>query len=248
IDLIFVDTSAAYFLGADEISNTQMGAHARMLRSLTTLPGGPCVVPLCHPIKYVTEPSQLLPRGGGAFLAEMDGNLTLWLHDETLVTLHYNKIRGPGFEPITFKLDKVTTPALVDSKGRELPTVRAVSLSGKEEAEQEASAERDEDQLLAALSGKKQTSIADLARICDWLLKNGEPHKSKVDRVLKRLAANKLVTRVRGKHWQLTPKGKELVEGEQKEKRAEERGSATDSKKPPFALRSKKQGPTVPCA
>ena len=45
-------------------------------RTLTTLPGGPCVLVLCHPIKHVSEPEQLLPRGGGAFLAEVDGNLT----------------------------------------------------------------------------------------------------------------------------------------------------------------------------
>jgi hypothetical protein len=65
-DLVIIDTSAAYFLGNEELSNTQMGAHARMLRSLTELPGGPCVLVLCHPIKYVTDPVQLLPRGGGA--------------------------------------------------------------------------------------------------------------------------------------------------------------------------------------
>jgi AAA domain len=61
-DLIIVDTSAAYFLGQDENANQQIGAHARMLRKLTELPGGPCVLVLCHPIKHTTDPSQLLPR------------------------------------------------------------------------------------------------------------------------------------------------------------------------------------------
>src|SRR5262249_22238050 len=42
VDLVIVDTSATYFLGNEELSNTQMGAHARMLRKLTELPGGPC--------------------------------------------------------------------------------------------------------------------------------------------------------------------------------------------------------------
>src|SRR5262249_52470549 len=153
-DFVIIDTSAAYFLGDDEIGNTQMGTHARMLRAPTTLPGAPCVLVLCHPVKYVTDPSQLLPRGGGAFLNEMDGNLTLWLHDETLVTLHHNKIRGPGFEPMTFKLEKITTTALVDSKGRLMPTVHAVAISGQEEEQQEASAEREEDELLGTLTGK----------------------------------------------------------------------------------------------
>ena len=50
IDFVIIDTSAAYFFGNEELSNTQMGAHARMLRKLTTLRGGPCVLPLCHPV------------------------------------------------------------------------------------------------------------------------------------------------------------------------------------------------------
>jgi AAA domain-containing protein len=32
VDLVIIDTSAAYFNGKDELSNTEMGAHARMLR------------------------------------------------------------------------------------------------------------------------------------------------------------------------------------------------------------------------
>jgi AAA domain len=85
VAMVIVDTSAAYFNGKDELSNTEMGTHARLLRTLTTLPGNPCVLVLCHPVKHVTEPSQLLPRGGGAFLAEVNGNLTLWKHDGTLL-------------------------------------------------------------------------------------------------------------------------------------------------------------------
>jgi AAA domain len=112
VDLIIIDTSAAYFLGKDELSNTDMGAHARLLRTLTTLPGAPCVLVLCHPIKHVTEPAQLLPRGGGAFLAEVDGNLTLWKHDGVLLDLHHtDKFRGPGFEPISLRLETITTIA-----------------------------------------------------------------------------------------------------------------------------------------
>jgi DNA-binding MarR family transcriptional regulator len=251
VDLVLVDTSAAYFLKDDENSNPQMGAHARVLRTLTTLPGGPCVLVLCHPIKHVTDPSQLLPRGGGAFMAEMDGNLTLWKHDENLITFHHSdKFRGPGFEPITFKLEKITTDKLVDRKGRKIPTVHAVAISEQEEEAQEASAERDEDQLLAELAKNPKRSIADLARACGWLLADDEPHKSKVDRVLKRLQADKLVKRVRGKHWQVTDAGKELLEEEEEEERAEDRSGAPGGKKvkPFHALRGMKQRPTVPCA
>ena len=148
---MIVDTSAAYFLGNEELSNTQMGGHARMLRSLATLPGGPCVLVLCHPIKHASEPSHLLPRGGGAFLAEVDGNLTCWKTDD-MIELHWNKMRGPGFEPITFKLETIKTPNLTDARGRELPTVRAVVVSQSEEDRQGGRMRDDEDRVLTKKS------------------------------------------------------------------------------------------------
>jgi hypothetical protein len=248
VDLVLVDTSAAYFLKDDENSNPQMGEHARMLRSLTTLPGGPCVVTLCHPIKHVTDPSQLVPRGGGAFIAEMDGNLTAWLHDETLVTLHHNKIRGPGFEPITFKLEKITTTKLVDSKKRLLPTVHAVAITEAEEEERERQSEDDEDVVLAALS-KKPRTVPEIAHACGWQLSDGKPYKSKVKRTLDRLLSQKLVEKQRGHHWRLTDKGKKQVEDDddETERTVEDRAGAVGSKKTFHALRGMKQGPTVPC-
>src|ERR1700751_3158509 len=72
--LVIVDTSAAYFNGDDENNNVQAGNHARMLRTLVQLPGGPTVLIPAHPIKAANI-ENLLPRGGGAFLNEMDGNL-----------------------------------------------------------------------------------------------------------------------------------------------------------------------------
>jgi hypothetical protein len=202
VDLIIVDTSAAYFLGREELNNVEMGAHARMLRSeLTTIPGSPCVIVLCHPIKYVTDPSQLLPRGGGAFMAEMDGNLTLWKRSDGLFELsHSGKFRGPGFEPVVFKLEKITTSALVDTKGRPIPTVRIVPVSEQEEERQSLLARDDQDRLLFALRENADRSIAELARACDWALQTGEPHKSKVHRLLEQLekVRPKLVSKERG--------------------------------------------------
>jgi DNA-binding PadR family transcriptional regulator len=249
VDLVIIDTSAAYFLKDDENSNPQMGEHARMLRSLTTLPGGPCIVALCHPIKHVTDPSQLLPRGGGAFLNEVDGNLTAWRHDENLVTLHHNKLRGPGFEPISFKLEPITTPKLIDSKGRQIPTVRAIAISVQEQEAQERDSEGEEDQVLVAI-GDKLRSIAEIANACNWLLADGKPYRSRVDRVLKRLLQDKLIRRVRGKRYRLTDEGKKLVEEEEEEERAEDRVGAPGGKKAKafYALKGMKQRPTVPCA
>jgi hypothetical protein len=212
-DLIIIDTSAAYFLGNEELSNTQMGAHARMLRSLTTLPGGPCVLALCHPIKYAADPSQLLPRGGGAFLAEMDGNLTVWKHDDILVELSHNKIRGPGFEPISFRLETIRSENLVDAKGRRIPTVRAVTISESDEDQASAKTRTDEDHVLALRLKVVETdplSYAQVAEHYGWHSNDGSPAKMRVGRIVDRLEKAKLVRRDRGQ-WLLTEKGKDAA-------------------------------------
>lgn len=154
IECVVVDTSAAYFLRDNENDNPQMGAHARMLRKLTTLPGGPCVIVLCHPAKHVSEQSHLMPRGGGAFLAEVDGNLTLWRNEGMIDLWWTGKLRGPGFEPITFRLEKIKTTALVDSKGRMMSTVRAVPVTNQEMDDHQQAERSDEDRLLVALQIK----------------------------------------------------------------------------------------------
>jgi hypothetical protein len=167
---------------------------------------------LCHPIKHVTDPSQLLPRGGGAFLAEMDGNLTCWLHDEVLVQLHHNKIRGPGFEPMTFKLEKFTTPTLVDAKGRPIPTVRTVHAAQTDEDRQASRARDDEDRILVRLLGFPDLSMAEIAIGLGWTFKGGEAARSRVQRAIDRLSKEKppLVVKKREK-WILSDKGKEAA-------------------------------------
>ena len=212
LDLIIVDTSAAYFLGADEISNTDMAKHARMLRQLTTLPGNPCVLVLCHPVKYVADREQLLPRGGGAFLAEMDGNLTIWKHDDILIELHHNKIRGPGFEPMTFKLDKIITPHLTDAKGRQLPTVRALHSSQSDEDRQNRRSLEDEDHVLTQLLKCPGASMVEIALGNGWAFQSGEPAKSRVQKAITRLEKSKpsLIHKDRDK-WVLTDNGKKVA-------------------------------------
>ena len=100
--LLIVDTSAAFYTGNDENDNVQLGAHARMLRSFVNLPGGPTVLVTCHPTKH-PDFENLLPRGGGSFLAEIDGNLVV-LKDAAKVNLTvttHGKFRGPEFMPFT---------------------------------------------------------------------------------------------------------------------------------------------------
>ena len=59
---IIVDTAAAHFEEDNDNDNVQAGNHARRLRSLCGLPGGPCVLVLCHPTKNAQD-DNLVPQG-----------------------------------------------------------------------------------------------------------------------------------------------------------------------------------------
>jgi AAA domain len=84
-DLIVVDTSPAFQVvagSAEENSNTEQLGWALLLRQLTKFEGPPAVLALCHPVKRPQSIDDLLPRGGGSFLAEVDGNYVSWLTAE----------------------------------------------------------------------------------------------------------------------------------------------------------------------
>ena len=211
VSFVLVDTSAAYFEGDEENGNVQAGNHARLMRSLVALPGDPCVLVMCHPVKNA-GPDNLLPRGGGAFIAEVDGNLTCWKTD-SLVSMHWQgKFRGPDFAPLSFELETVTSPQLRDSKGRLIPSVVARAISETERSEAEASSRTDEDSVLLTIAKNDRPSMAGVASLLDWKNRTGEPDKSKVQRVVKRLRGAKLLKEERGGALVLNDKGKEEAE------------------------------------
>ena len=151
--LIIVDTSAAFFEGDDENVNTQMMAHAKRLRGLINLIAGePTVIVTSHPVKSFSR-ENMIPRGGGAFLNEMDGNLTCMKVDGTMVTeLHWQgKFRGIDFSAIPFRLEVGKTDTLKDSKGRQFWTVMARTITAKERDAAEDTGQKNKAQLLAAM-------------------------------------------------------------------------------------------------
>jgi hypothetical protein len=205
------------FQGDDENNNPLMLKHAKLQRKLCELPGRPCVVSLNHPTKHVESPDKLLPRGGGAYLNEVDGNFTAWAHDERMTRLHWTgKLRGPDFEPIEFRLPTIYTTNLVDSKGRALPTVMAEVIGEAEISEVEQKSQFQDSRMLRAILDQPEGSIADWARNCGWLYsaKPGEqqqPNKSLVQRVLKRLTEYRYVKK-QGRGYGLTGEGEKAAE------------------------------------
>jgi hypothetical protein len=202
--LVIVDTAAAYFEEDNDNDNVQAGNHARRLRSLCGLPGGPCVLVLCHPTKNAQD-DNLVPRGGGAFLNEVDGNIALRRDGETIVAFALGKFRGPEFTPINFGLKVIRDhPSLVDTKGRPVPTIVAIPISAAEHQRQEERAQSSEDKVLELLCNEPGLKQKD---ICDKL---GWASHSSASRILRNLVDEKLVKSTRG-YWTATPEGQKSL-------------------------------------
>ena len=210
-DLIVVDTSQAFFSGTDENSNAEMVAHAKAMRKLSTLPGNPCVIILTHPVKNPSK-DNLLPRGGGGFLAEVDGNLTIWNDGGNLELHHQGKFRGAGFAPLNFVLKPVTPARLVDAKGRQIPTVVAEYVTEAQYSVLLEDFAKDQDKvMLMILESEGKATVAEMCRRAGWVSKGGLENKAKVHRLIASLKGAKLVGSRRGGKPYLTAAGEEEI-------------------------------------
>ena len=205
--LVVIDTSTAFFSYDDENDNLQLHQHAQDAAVLTKLPGHPAVLILCHPVKGATQ-DNLQPRGGGAFLNAIDSNLTVW-NDGESVTLHHTKMRGPTFEPIPFSLEQQDI-GLKDEDNVPLVPLVAVPMSEDDEVKLQRRRHQDQDRLLHAMLAHPSESYAGWADACGWKYASG-PAKSKVERLLKDLAEDKLVKKYR-KRYVLTEFGRKEAE------------------------------------
>jgi hypothetical protein len=217
LGLVIVDTAASFFPFDEENSNVQNGNYARgCLRPLTKLPGDPAVVVLCHPVKGATK-DNLVPRGGGAFLNELDGNFTLWSEPPLRQTteLHWqDKIRGPDFTPINYRLKSVAVDGYHDNFGNPPFSVVASPISEDAVASFAASNLINQNHVLKTIHENPNFSFADIARALGWVGLDGEPIRHKVQRIVEQAADDKCVQQPRkGARYHLTEKGKKLVYG-----------------------------------
>ena len=210
LDYIFVDSSTAYFIAAadfnDENNNVQMAQWAKVLRGLTRLPGTPTVIVLCHPTKSATKES-LLPRGGGAFLNEIDGNTTLWANEDRSSTEFHQqgKFRGPNFDPITFKLEEKRLDTIADHKGRPIPNVIASVMTRDQQKAAALDQRSNEDALLEDMLNHPSANQEQRAE------RLGLSSKQRVSDTMKTLVGDKLVKVSRNRHH-LTKPGKAEAE------------------------------------
>lgn len=208
LSLIIIDTSVAYFSYQDENSNVEAKLHAQDMRLLIQCAGSPAIVALCHPVKNALE-DNLAPRGGSAFLNELDGNLTLWKEGETC-ELGYSKLRGPPFEAMAFRLTQLPLDGCFDSKDMPVYTVAASYVSDQDAESATDQAGDDAMAVLRALDALPKPSIAAIAAFCKWALADGNPAKAKAQRQLNRLLAEKYVVKRLGKYY-LTEKGQKTL-------------------------------------
>lgn len=214
--MVLVDTSVSFFSGDNENDNQQAYGHARDLRELTMLPGKPAVLVNCHPSASAGKDmsrDSCVPRGGSAFLNEIDTNLTVWAEGENAEFHWMRKKRGPDFSPIQFEYKAI----YVEQHGQQVPTVVAEPISEERERAMRNKRKEDEDRMLFALKTNPNGTFAEWAHECGWTVQHGRhegaPLKVKVGRVLERLKSGQFVARDARHGWHLTAKGKKEAEG-----------------------------------
>lgn len=158
--LVILDTDQALSSDADENSNRDRIEHAKRVRMLTKTKPRPTVIDLCHPPVNAGK-NALRPRGGSAFLAEIDGNAGLWMEEgETRTELfRTTKFRGPMFDPILFDIRVVELRSLTDSKGRPMTTAIALPVSDDSIGEADEEARQRRMALLSDVSCNPESTV-----------------------------------------------------------------------------------------
>lgn len=138
LKLIIVDSLQAFFEGDNDNDNTQMVEMAHKMRRLCDIPQRPAQIIIAHPAGKTPQKDNLVPRGGGAFLNEIDGNLTVWSQDASSQTLHHSqKFRGAGFDPMEWVMEVKQFDHLTDVHGTplKLPVSRPETVSERSSRE-----------------------------------------------------------------------------------------------------------------
>ena len=95
----------------------------------------------------------------------------------------------------------------MDTKGRAIWTVFAQPISNEEQEEIERQGRSQQNELLKAMLDGPGRSLVELAEYLLWNTQKGQPNKVKAQRMMDKLAKDKLVEKRRDGHYVLTTKG-----------------------------------------
>lgn len=210
LTLVLVDTSVSFFSGDNENDNQQAYDHARYLRALSMLPGKPAVVVNCHPSASAGKDhsrESCVPRGGSAFMNEIDTNLTVWSEGGNAEFHWMAKKRGPDFSPILFEYKELS----IEQHGAKVPTVVAVHIDEDREKEIRMRRKQHENRLLFVMLHNPEGTIREWAYEAGFTIQSGknqgQAHVSMTARTLERLKEYKFAERSKREGWVLTEKG-----------------------------------------
>jgi hypothetical protein len=201
--LVCFDTFQAGFVAAGGVEFNDNAAVLKFLlglRPITVLPGSPSALIAFHPTKNAGEES-LVPYGGGSIMNEVDGNLTIWVEAPYQLKFHWNRVRGPEFEPRYFRIEKLSCPEIVDKQGRQILMPVLWPTTAQAVEEREAVASKTDIALLRALLANPGASQRELAQAIG--LSSVSSVNKKIQKLLKskmlELSLNGLVVAERAK-------------------------------------------------
>lgn len=205
LKLIIVDSLQAFFEGDNDNDNTQMVEMAHRFRKLCEVPQRPAILIIAHPAGKIPSKDNLVPRGGGAFLAEIDGNLTVWSQDASQQTLHHSqKFRGAGFEPMEWVMQVHEFGHLTDIHGTplKLPVSRPETVA--ERASREIQSDGLLRQWLMTVEAEQPLSVREGAQ-------QFGVSRYRMEQLIKTAKEEKLIKR-HAKTWRLTQGGTDFLE------------------------------------
>ena len=184
----------------------QMVTMAHSMRSIAATETKPAILIIAHPAGKTPSKDNLVPRGGGAFLAEIDGNLTVWSGDGTDQTLHHSqKFRGAGFEPSEWVMAAHKFDHLTDINNEPI----WLRVSRPQMLIEVLSREATNDQLLRRYVGDVNAGISLSLREMEGQY---DIKMWKARQIVARAKEEKLVKRYANKYV-ITPGGKEFLDG-----------------------------------
>jgi RecA-family ATPase len=204
LKLIIIDSLQAFFEGDNDNDNSQMVEMAHKVRSLCDIKQRPAIVIIAHPAGKTPSKDNLVPRGGGAFLNEIDGNLTVWSQDAAQQTLHHSqKFRGAGFDPMEFIMQVHEFDHLTDIHGTPLK----LPVSRPEMATEKMNRDRDNERILEmyleTVEAGAPMSVRELAAqrsVSRW----------RAEQIIRTAKEEKLIRR-HAKTWVLTDGGRDYL-------------------------------------